>query len=265
MNKFTIWAIKSPTRFFLLATILIGVIIVVLDLVFFSKDNLVDILVEAHGLLYDLVVFGIIFTLYENMKRSHDEIERIRRNKENRIQDYQDEIEDFRGWDDPAAARRIRGSIIRLNRLDSYNIDLQDCYLRDVNLKNIILEGSNCVNTTFKNSMLTSTTFTRCELWSSNFRGSDCMQSSFTNCEINASFENANLDRCSFINCNLNESTFVGVKSMFGADFTNTDLSKVAVEPRLLLSASTLYGAKLDPELRKIIESAKPHLFKRLD
>src|SRR5262245_55376881 len=64
-----------------------------------------QILAEAHGMIFDIAVIGILLTwLNQNGERRQ------------RIRTYKDEIDDFRLWESEEAAFRTVGNIKRLNR-----------------------------------------------------------------------------------------------------------------------------------------------------
>ena len=89
-------------------------------------DNLC---VEAHGMLLDILVFGVLILFLNKLVGK-----RIEKRTEN--QRYLDEIDDFRGWESKEAAYRIAGNLKRLKR-NGYKgeIDLSNCYLGCLNLR----------------------------------------------------------------------------------------------------------------------------------
>ena len=108
------WALILSTFF---------VIGLTLYLKLYDPAFLENVLVEAHGMLFDILVIGL-FILWLNEKGK----------KQTEIQRYLDEIDDFRGWKSEEAARRIRGNIVRLNRKGISKIPLYTCYLERANL-----------------------------------------------------------------------------------------------------------------------------------
>jgi hypothetical protein len=71
----------------------------------YKGEFLNSILVEAHGLLFDIFVFGILIVFFNKMGEKRRNIKR-----------WQEEIDDFRGWNSEEAKFRIVGNIKRLNR-----------------------------------------------------------------------------------------------------------------------------------------------------
>lgn len=96
-----------------------------------------DVLVEAHGMLFDIAILGILATaLNSRDERAHT------------IQRYNEEIEDFLGWNSEEAAYRISGNIRRINRLGAVPKNLSRAYLKGIdlseaNLYRANLEGAN--------------------------------------------------------------------------------------------------------------------------
>jgi hypothetical protein len=76
-----------------------------------------DVLVEAHGMLFDILVIGVF--IYWLQERGRKILE---------TQSYKDDIDDFRGWESDEAAHRIRGSIIRLSRHEITQLNLRKCF-----------------------------------------------------------------------------------------------------------------------------------------
>jgi hypothetical protein len=106
---------------FILATVF--VVSLTLSSYGYGGNFLENILVEAHGMLLDILVIGI-FILWLN--RSGEKLLEVRR--------YLEEIDDFRGWDSDEAGYRIAGNVKRLNRNGITNVQLEECHLVKVNL-----------------------------------------------------------------------------------------------------------------------------------
>ena len=68
----------------------------------------------------DVILFGIILTLYESIT-----------GKKERINNLQEQLEDFRQWDEKEATYRIIGIFKRLKKLGVKEIDLSLCFLQD--------------------------------------------------------------------------------------------------------------------------------------
>lgn len=88
-----------------------------------------DVLVEAHGLVFDLFVFGILLAFYDRIRKEEEKQTKEIREKKYRIKGYKDELKDYRGWTESEAAYRIRGLINRLAQEGQNNINYNDLHL----------------------------------------------------------------------------------------------------------------------------------------
>jgi len=112
-----------------------------------------NIRVEAHGMLFDILVLGLLFSWLHN-----------RGEKRRLIQRYTDEIDDFRGWEEEEAAKRIRGNIFRLNREGVHNINLNRCFLKGADLMEANLMGANLWEAVLEEADLMEANLTGAEL-----------------------------------------------------------------------------------------------------
>ena len=120
------------------------------------------ILVEAHGMLLNIFVFGILLIML-NKKRS----------KRSSIEKYKDEIDDFRDWHTEEAAFRIRGNIRRLNQRGVHKIDLRRCFLQNMDLTGVDLRGSKFSGATLTNAILRDADLRETSLDKCNLEGAD--------------------------------------------------------------------------------------------
>lgn len=102
------------------AVIIFTPIILYLNII--NKIEFKDVLIEANGLIFDLIIFGILLTTYE-----------IVREKKDKIQRYKEELDDYRGWAEDEAAYRVAGLIKRLynegiNYVEVSNLNLAGCH-----------------------------------------------------------------------------------------------------------------------------------------
>lgn len=119
---------------FIIALIIVGAIVISLSFKFYLNDTELfyeNFLVEAHGMLLDIIIFGLLFT-FINLSRI----------KKLEIRRYKEEIDDFRHWTELVASYRIAGILRRLDKYKIDNLDLSDCYLKDAQLENIYLKSA---------------------------------------------------------------------------------------------------------------------------
>lgn len=224
-----------------------------------------QILVEAHGMLFDVAIIGIlIFWL--------NKIGEERR----RIKTYLDEIDDFRLWESDEAAFRTVGNIKRLNQNKIYNLNLVNCYLAKTNLNHVTLTGSNLnssnlsganlVGCNLENARLNQTNLENAQLNQVNLSHSFASGANFKDAVlIKANFENAFLIKTDFTNAFLMEAKLRGCH-VTGANFTNANLYKAdlrgiqGLDFDNLVKAKTLFMAKFDNEVMEKLMNLYPQL-----
>jgi uncharacterized protein YjbI with pentapeptide repeats len=224
-----------------------------------------QILAEAHGMIFDIAVIGILlFWLNQNGE--------IRQ----RIRAYKDEIDDYRMLESDQAAFRMVGNIKRLNRHKIHEINLVNCYLARTFLNYVNLKGSNLnsvnlsnaslLDTNLENSRLNQTNFENANLNQANLKGAYASGANFKDAFlIKAQFENTFLIKTSFRNAYLMEANLQN-SYLMGADFENASLYKAdfrgakGLTIEQLLKAKTLYLAKFDQELQEQVQSLVPEL-----
>ena len=150
----------SPARFFLAAAIAWGILMALLYHFDKSPFQWHDILNAATGLLFDLLVFGVLLSLYDASRFRNERIER-----------YTEEIEDFRWWKAPEAAHRIAGAVRRLNREGVRDPELFGCYLAGASLRDIKLTEANLLAANLTDTDLTDADLRKAILLTANLSG----------------------------------------------------------------------------------------------
>ena len=102
------------------------------------------ILVEAHGMLLDILVIGIFILWLNRLGEKHLEVRR-----------YKEEIDDFRGWESDEASHRIAGNVRRLNDRGVFEINLSSCHLSNAMLPQINLSGATLSGANLSGATLT--------------------------------------------------------------------------------------------------------------
>lgn len=224
-----------------------------------------QILAEAHGMIFDIAVIGIlIFWLNQNGE--------IRQ----RIRTYKDEIDDFRLWESEEAAFRTVGNIKRLNRHKIHEINLVNCFLPRTNLNYVNLSGSNLnssnvsqsslIESNLENARLNQTNFENSNLNQANLQGAYASGANFKDSFlIKANFDGAFLIKANFSNAFLMEANLQNCYLM-GADFENASLYKAdlrgakGLSIEQLAKVKTLYLAKFDDDILAQIKTTLPTL-----
>jgi hypothetical protein len=260
--------IEKPLLTSTLVLIVITILVVGLSLPYYLNefDSFIpQILAEAHGMIFDIAVIGIlIFWLNHNGE--------IRR----RIRTYKDEIDDFRLWESEEAAFRTVGNIKRLNRHKIHEVNLVNCHLPRTNLNYVNLAGSNInsanisqsslIEVVMENARLNQTNFENSNLNQANLKGAYASGANFRDAFlIKANFENAFLIKATFNNAFLMEANLRNCYLM-GADFENVSLYKAdlrgakGLTVEQLSKVKTLYLARFDDEILTQIKASLPEL-----
>ena len=224
-----------------------------------------QVLAEAHGMLFDIAVIGIlIFWLNKNGEMRQ------------RIRTYKDEIDDFRLWESEEAAFRTVGNIKRLNRHGICEINLVNCHLARTNLNYVNLSGSNLnssdvsnaflIETNLENTRLNQTNLENSNLNQANLRSAYASGANFKDAYlIKAQLEGAFLIKTNFKNAFLMEANLRNCY-LTGADFENASLYKADLRGakgltiEQLTKAKTLYLAQFDEEILNQIKNNIPEL-----
>lgn len=267
-RKFFDQILEEPVMISFLVLITLSMIIIGISLPFYFSEThnfLLNILAEAHGMIFDIAVIGILIFWLTQVGQ-----------KKLRIRSYRDEIEDFRLWESEEAAFRTVGNIKRLNRHKIYNIDLVNCYLVKTNLNYVILKGANMNNANVSNSFLIQTNLEGARLNRTNFENSNLNQVNLQGAYasganfrdaylIKANLFKAYLIKTDFNNAFLMESDLRGA-NLTGANFDLANLYKTdfrgayGLTIKQFQKVKTLYLAKFDPEFQRKLERVYPDL-----
>jgi len=260
--------VEKPLLTAALVLALVTIIVVGLSIPYYIDDAqnfLSQVLAEAHGMIFDIAVIGIL--LFWLNQRGE-----VRQ----RIRLYQDEIDDFRLWESDEASFRTVGNIKRLNRHQISQINLVNSSLPRTNLNYVNLTGSNMNSANLTNSSLIETNMEGTRLNQANFENSNLNQANMRNAYasganfkdaflIKAQLQNAFLIKANFFNAYLMEADLQN-SYLMGADFENASLYKAdlrgakGLTAEQLVKAKTLYLAKLDDDLQQQIQELVPEL-----
>jgi BTB/POZ domain-containing protein KCTD9 len=260
--------IEKPLLTTSIVLILVTILVLSLSLKYYINDFdafWAQILAEAHGMIFDIAVIGILlFWLNQNGE--------VRQ----RIRTYKDEIDDFRLWESEEAAFRTVGNLKRLNRHKIHEINLVNCYLARTNLNYVNLKGSNLNSANISNSSLIETNLENTRLNQTNLENSNLNSANLKSAYasgalfkdaflIKSQFEGAFLIKTNFKNAFLMEANLQN-SYLMGADFENASLYKADLRGAKGLSidqlakAKTLYLAKFDDELLEQVKLTIPEL-----
>lgn len=260
--------VEKPLLTSAIVLLLVAILVIGLSLKYYIEDFdgfISQILVEAHGMIFDIAIIGILLVwLNQNGE--------IRQ----RIRMYKDEIDDFRLWESDEAAFRTVGNIKRLNRHKIHDINLVNCHLPRTNLNYVNLSGSNMNSANISQSSLIESNLENARLNQTNFENSNLNQANLNTAYasganfkdaflIKSQFEGAFLIKANFNNAFLMEANLQNSYVM-GADFENASLYKAdlrgvkGITMDQLSKVKTIYLAKFDDELLEEIKTSLPHL-----
>lgn len=219
------------------------------------------VLIEAHGMLFDIFVLGIIVT-WLNQKGE----------TERRVQRYLEEIDDYLESRVSEASFRIVGNIKRLNREGVSRIKLTNACLREAILKHVNLKGANLSHVNLRNANLFRAILTEANLNFAHCRGAYLLATDFRD----ANLYRANLSRTILRGANLSGAKLIEA-NLNGADcrkaiFKNTDLLNSDLQGadltgakhltvKQLLKVKTLSGCFMDADLKIALYQKSPELF----
>lgn len=217
MNKL----FKDPVLFYIIIGVISVFLIATLD--FYDKDfNWHDIVVEAHGLIFDLLIFGLMLAIYDRVRGKVSKIERL-----------QEEISDYRGWNNDEAMHRIVGCVKRLYESGVTKFYLGNCFLEKADLSEYNFHQSSfafsrlaqasfvhsdlsytmMVGADMQNTWLTKTDFEGADLRSCKFNDAHITKANFSKADLNgADFSNAKIASCEFDGCDLTNAIFNNAK-----------------------------------------------------
>lgn len=225
INKFYSQMIVNPILIYVFVFMVSSIIVISFTTYYFEYNHafLENLLVEAHGVLFDILVIGIFVHL---LNKNSD---KYRQN-----QKYKDAIDDLRGIQNIETSRKIVRLIRKLNMNKAHKIDLSNCYLKGENLTGIKLSGANLNMTNFENAILRNVDFSAVDMRDSIVKNVSLENArlAFTNLSF-LDFSGCNLAGTKFSSCEYNRTKFSGAnmqksslafENLLTCDFEKTDL-----------------------------------------
>jgi uncharacterized protein YjbI with pentapeptide repeats len=198
-----------------------------------------NVLAEAHGLLFDLLVIGVLLLA---LNRKGEQKLNIRR--------YKEEIEDYLGWQADEAKYRIVGNIKRLNRQGISDINLKAAYLRGVKLRNSNLVGADLRGADLRGADLVGVNLEGANLRAADLSGADLFGASLQEADLSgANLQATDLPGANLWRANLSRTRLTGA-DLFGANLQEANLNGARLNdvklPGANLSGANLAAASLD-------------------
>jgi uncharacterized protein YjbI with pentapeptide repeats len=205
----------------------VAVTVALLDSVWLDwAEGRKDVLIEAHGLLFDILFFGLLIAFYSHRKDKEEEKSRERERRASLIQRYQEEIDDFRYWSEREAAFRIVGNIRRLNKLGVTSINLSNCSLRGMLLEGLRLAGARMEYIDLSHARILEV----------DLRGADLQGANLSHCFI----ADVDLNQADLRYATL-EASMVAHASMQGADLRDVIIKKTSLRKPLTFTSGHRY------------------------
>jgi len=268
---------RSKINFFIIFFSIICVFLCLIWLFildFNSSEDWKNVAIEFHGLVFDIVLFGIILTCFD-----------LWRGKKERIQNLKDQLDDFRRWDEKEASFKNVGIIKRLNNLNAKSLNLQDTFLGEANLSGVDLEGASLRRSNLYKADLSVSNLSGADLGRSNLKASNLIGANLSRADLSeanlsgADLSEANLSGSNFFLADLSGSGLIGANfskttlicanlsnvDLLNANFTEANLTDANLCGVNLAEAKSLYGVKgLPSDLLGNLKIDHPHLFERV-
>lgn len=231
------------------------------------EEYIESVLNEAHGMIFDLGIIGIL--LFWLNKRGEKRVN---------IKRCEDDIDDIRFWKSEEATYKIKGYIKRLNNNGVHKIELYNCYLKNVNLHHARLDFSNLnyadlsdaslVKTNFQNARMNQTIFRKASLNTTQFEYAMLTGAIFEEAKgVKTNFHRAKLIKANFRNAFFIEANF-SYADLSGVDFENVSLytpdfrHAIGIHPEIFSNVKIMSSPKFDEQMESQIRNLYPHLFK---
>lgn len=205
--------------------------------VLFDPYSIVEgVFIEFHGLVFDLIFFGVILSLYN-----------ARMNKRNNIQRWQEELDDYRGWDEAEAKHRVGGLLRRLDGEGVEDIDLNNLHLGQAKTETIIrairepktrivsLQETNLKGADLQGAILGGADLQGANLGGANLQGAMLWRANLKRAKLGG----ADLQKATLAFANLQRA------DLGGADLQGANLRGVDLQGAYVWNAN-LQGAKVD-------------------
>lgn len=236
----------------LLVLLVIAVVVPTAIHGFYGKpDFMKSIWANINAMVIDLLIVGFFVKILSRVG-----------SRRRTIQQYVNEIDDLRGWEDQMAAHRIRGNIVRLNRLGISKINLRSCYLAKADLAGVNLNGADLIKASLEDCDLDDSNLQETDFWSANLKGATLRNVNLCHANLrNCVLTNADLSGADLRNVCLKDSVLLDA-DLTGTILDNADLSGVTdLGPIQLTKAKSAKNITIEERLINIARRIRPELF----
>lgn len=189
----------------------------------YSSDFFENIMVEAHGLLFDILVLGVIFIILDSKRQKRMTLEQLK-----------NDLSDYSTLDEPLYYNKKKRILNELQKEQVTNIqqpnlllseiELRDLYFHKAKLFGLKLHSCRLINMDFADSKLNSAEFNNSTFKSCSFNKVVLKTARFSNAQLKGlTIKDSYLERAKFTNANLRNANFVEC-DMKNVCFENADL-----------------------------------------
>ena len=179
----------------------------------YDKGFWENYLVEMHGMVLELALFGVLI-VWLNSKRT----EKIQ------INEYKELLTDYATLDFPEANLKKLTGLKRLNSYKVFEFSVRDMSLKDMTVNGLVFTNGSLIGMKVTNGTLKNSEFSSVQMRSSNFANTQVKTCRFLDCNLyKTNFANANCKGVSFEKSNLERSDFSGA-NLQSAILKNVDL-----------------------------------------
>ena len=255
----------------------VAIIVISALLIILRKDTTLGefiegVSVESVGMLFDILVLGVIFHYFYGKGEKQRKIER-----------YKDEIDNFRRWDEKEAMFRHVANIKRLTKLGVEDLYLNDCFLNNSNLGGINLKGVDLERAKLNGAYLACANLEFAHLENADLEGANLEEINLSGADMEsvdlkgANLKYANLQGAILVSADLRGAN-LEIADLEGADLESANLTDVNLSDTILKNANledvegltiemlsftrSLYKVKgLHTEIEEKLKIEKPELF----
>lgn len=187
----------DPLIFFQRLLLIIVAILVTTDVLFypFVSSFFQNIIIEAHGIVPDLLIFGILMTIYERWR--------------GKVEVHLGSIEKYMSQHTPEATAAILNIIKEMNKMEASRFQLSECTLSQQDMRHFDFTGSSFHRVNFEESDLTLVELDKCRLRDVNFSNAILRSVTFSGSELDKiNFSGAKLNDVNFNNADLRTIDF---------------------------------------------------------
>ncbi|MBL4280750.1 pentapeptide repeat-containing protein [Vibrio fluvialis] len=209
----------------------------------YNKDFWENVLVEAHGMVFDILIIGVIVIWLDTRRTTYNE-------KKSML----NELSDMSYLDLPEVNHRKVGMMHRLNNLGVKTFDVEELIITKVRVKGLLLELSNFNFLKATGVTINETKFVETSLIRADFSDTVIKSSKFLKCDMKKAvfiqaktlgidYSNSNLERARFMNADLQNAIFKGC-NLREANFENANLRNANLKGAKYVRAEHLLKAK---------------------